>query len=103
VQLCGCTQLGARFLVSVDFSILNVALPQVGASMVGVTGLPWITSAYALPAAGCTLLFGRLADLFGRRRLFLSAMVPLASLLGGFAVNPEMLLSTRSCRGWPPR
>jgi MFS family permease len=94
--------LGAGFLLSVDFSILNVALPQVGAGVgLGVTGLPWITSAYALPAAGCTLLFGRLADLFGRRRLFLSAMVLLtgASLLGGFAVNPEMLLTARVLQG----
>jgi MFS family permease len=94
--------LGAGFLLSVDFSILNVALPQVGAGVgLGVTGLPWITSAYALPAAGFTLLFGRLADLFGRRRLFLSAMVLLtgASLLGGFAVNPEMLLTARVLQG----
>src|SRR5882672_4867006 len=68
--------LGAGFMLSVDFSILNVALPEVGAG-VGLksTGLAWITSAYALPAAGFTLVFGRLGDLFGRRRLFLSGLV----------------------------
>ena len=94
--------LGAGFMLSVDFSILNVALPDVGAGVgLGLTGLPWITSAYALPAAGFTLLFGRLADLFGRRRLFLSGMVLLtgASMLGGFAANPEMLLTARALQG----
>ena len=84
--------LGAGFMLSADFSILNVALPEVGAGVgLGLTGLPWIASAYALPAAGFTLLFGRLADLFGRRRLFLTGIVLLtaASLLGGFAANSE--------------
>lgn len=94
--------IGSGFMLSVDFSILNVALPEVGAGVgLGVTGLPWITSAYALPAAGFTLLFGRMADLFGRRRLFLSGMVLLtgASLLGGLAANPEMLLTARALQG----
>jgi MFS family permease len=94
--------LGAGFMLSVDFSILNVALPQAGAGVgLGPAGLPWITSAFALPAAGCTLLFGRLGDLFGRRRLFLSGMVLLAgaSCLGGFAVDAEVLLTARALQG----
>jgi MFS family permease len=94
--------LGAGFMLSVDFSILNVALPKVGAGVgLGLTGLPWIASAFALPAAGFTLLFGRLADLLGRRRLFLSGVVLLggASLLGGFATNPGMLLTARVAQG----
>jgi MFS family permease len=94
--------LGAGFMLSVDFSILNVALPAAGAGVgLAVTGLPWITSAYALPAAGFTLLFGRLADLFGRRRLFLSGTVLLtgASVLGGFAGNPGTLLTARVLQG----
>ena len=71
--------LGAGFMLSVDFSILNIALPQAGAGVgLGPEGLPWITSAFALPAAGFALLFGRLADYFGRRRLFLAGMVLLA-------------------------
>src|ERR1044072_4650910 len=71
--------LGAGFMLSVDFSILNVALPQAGAG-VGLSGdqLAWIASAYALPAAGCTLLCGRLADLWGRRRMLMCGMVLLA-------------------------
>ncbi|SHN45283.1 MFS transporter [Cryptosporangium aurantiacum] len=95
--------LGAGFMLSVDFSILNVALPQMGEGA-GITlaDLPWIASAYALPAAGFTLLFGRVADLFGRRRLFLVAMVLLlaASLLGGFATNAATLLTARVLQGF---
>jgi MFS family permease len=89
-------------MLSVDFSILNVALPDVGAGVgLGLTWLPWVASAYALPAAGFTLLFGRLADLFGRRRLFLVGMVLLtvASLLGGFATTPRVLLTARALQG----
>jgi MFS family permease len=95
--------LGAGFMLSVDFSILNVALPEVGAGVgLGLTGLPWITAAFALPAAGFTLVFGRLADLFGRRKLFMSAMAVLigASLLGGFAANPHVLLTARVLQGF---
>ncbi|MFI6889804.1 MFS transporter [Streptosporangium canum] len=94
--------LGAGFMLSVDFSILNVALPEVGQGVgLELTALPWIASAYALPAAGFTLLCGRLADLFGRRRLFLAGMVLLAvaSLLGGFATSPEVLLAARALQG----
>lgn len=94
--------LGAGFMLSVDFSILNVALPEVGRGVgLDLTALPWVASAFALPAAGFTLLFGRLADLFGRRRLFLAGMVLLAaaSLLGGFAADPGMLLTARAFQG----
>lgn len=94
--------LGAGFMLAVDFSILNVALPEVGAGVgLGVAGLPWVTSAYALPAAGFTLVFGRTADLFGRRRLFLTGMVLLAaaSMLGGFATSAEALLTARVLQG----
>ncbi len=95
--------LGAGFMLSVDFSILNVALPMAGAGVgLGTEALPWITTAFALPAAGFTLLFGRLSDVYGRRRFFLSAMVLLtvASLLGGFATNPEALLIARVLQGF---
>lgn len=95
--------LGSGFMLSVDFSILNVALPDVGAGVgIGIAGLPWVTSAYALPAAGFTLVFGRTADLFGRRRLFLAGMVLLAvaSLIGGLATGPETLLAARALQGF---
>ena len=95
--------LGAGFMLSVDFSILNVALPMAGAGVgLGTEALPWITTAFALPAAGFTLLFGRLSDVYGRLRFFLSAMVvlTLASLLGGFATSPETLLTARVLQGF---
>ncbi|MEV5960645.1 MFS transporter [Kribbella sp. NPDC051952] len=94
--------LGAGFMMSADFSILNVALPEIGAGVgLGLDHLAWIASAFALPAAGFTLLFGRLADLFGRRRLFLLGIILLAgaSLLGGLATNPELLLLARVLQG----
>lgn len=94
--------LGAGFMLSVDFSILNVAVPAVGAGVgLGSWGLSWITAAYALPAAGFTLLFGRMADLFGRRRMFLAGMAILAgaSVLGGFASTPATLLTARVLQG----
>lgn len=95
--------LGTGFMLSVDFSILNVAMPEVGEAV----GLPfaqlaWIATAYALPAAGFTLLFGRIADLFGRRRMFFIgiALLALASVLGGFATSPEILLTARALQGF---
>jgi len=89
-------------MMSVDFSILNVALPEAGAGVgLGADALPWITSAFALPAAGFTLLFGRLGDLFGRRRMFLTGMGLLAgaSLIGGLASSAEVLLTARALQG----
>jgi MFS family permease len=94
--------LGTSFMLSVDFSILNVAMPQVGAAVgLGLSHLPWIATAYALPAAGFTLLFGRIADLFGRRRLFLTgiALLAVASIVGGFATSPALLLIARTLQG----
>jgi MFS family permease len=95
--------LGTGFMLSVDFSILNVALPQVGAAVgIGLADLPWIATAYALPAAGFTLLFGRIADLYGRRRLFLIgiALLAVSSIIGGFATNAELLLIARTLQGF---
>lgn len=95
--------LGAGFMLSVDFSILNVALPEIGAGVgLEVAGLPWVTTAFVLPAAGFTLVCGRLADMIGRRRMFRSGMALLvaASLLGGVAMNPELLLTARALQGF---
>ncbi|WP_433176312.1 MFS transporter [Actinoallomurus sp. CA-150999] len=94
--------LGAQFMLAVDFSILNVALPAVGEGLgFGLHALQWVASGFALPAAGLTLLSGRVADLFGRRRMFLIGMALLAagSLVGGLAVSPAMLLTGRVLQG----
>ncbi len=94
--------LTASFTLSVDFSILNVALPAIGTDVgFSLDHLQWVATAFALCAAGFTLLFGRIADLFGRRRLFLSGMALLgaASLVGGLAQEPVLLMIARVAQG----
>ncbi|MFJ3666394.1 MFS transporter [Streptomyces sp. NPDC090106] len=94
--------LAAQFMLAVDFSILNVALPVIGEGLgLTLSGLQWIATAFALCAAGFTLLFGRIADLFGRRRLFLGGLAVLAaaSLAGGLASTPEVLIAARVFQG----
>ncbi|MFE7576404.1 MFS transporter [Streptomyces sp. NPDC057521] len=94
--------LGAQFMIAVDFSILNVALPVVGEGLgFALRDLQWIATAFALAAAGFTLLFGRVADLVGRKRLFIAGMavLGLSSLLGGLATSPEVLLTARVLQG----
>lgn len=94
--------LGSQFMLAVDFSILNVALPVIGAGLgFALADLQWVATTFALAAAGFTLLFGRIADLFGRRRLFLAGMALLgvSSLAGGLATSPAMLLVARVTQG----
>ncbi|MEU0163822.1 MFS transporter [Streptomyces sp. NPDC006261] len=94
--------LAAQFMLAVDFSILNVALPVIGEGLgFELSGLQWIATSFALCAAGFTLIFGRIADLFGRRRLFLGGLAVLgaASLLGGLATSPELLIMARVFQG----
>lgn len=94
--------LTASFTLAVDFSILNVALPAIGADVgFSLSNLQWIITSFALCAAGFTLFFGRLADLFGRRRQFLVgiAALGLASLAGGVADTPWLLLAARVVQG----
>ena len=94
--------LAANFTLAVDFSILNVALPVIGSDLGFATdALQWIVTAFALCAAGFTLLFGRVADLFGRKRLFLTGIVilGLASAAGGLAQEPALLLTARVGQG----
>ncbi|WP_329306357.1 MFS transporter [Streptomyces sp. NBC_01260] len=94
--------LGAQFMIAVDFSILNVALPVVGEGLgFALPDLQWIATAFALAAAGFTLLFGRVADLVGRKRVFMGGMVVLglSSALGGLATSPGVLLTARVLQG----
>ncbi|WP_027008016.1 MFS transporter [Conexibacter woesei] len=94
--------LTASFTLAVDFSILNVALPVVGGDVgLSLGALQWVPTTFALGAAGFTLLFGRVADLFGRRRMFLVGMALLgaASLVGGLAQSPAVLLTARAAQG----
>ncbi|MFC8275219.1 MFS transporter [Streptomyces sp. NPDC057271] len=92
----------AQFMLAVDFSILNVALPVMGEGLgFSLAGLQWIATAFALAAAGFTLLLGRVADLVGRRRLFLAgmALLGLSSLAGGLATDPAVLMAARVAQG----
>ncbi|PZG12377.1 MFS transporter [Nonomuraea aridisoli] len=94
--------LGSQFMLAVDFSILNVALPVIGQGLgFALADLQWVATAFALAAAGFTLLFGRIADLWGRRRLFLvgMALLGLSSLVGGLATSPGVLLGARVAQG----
>jgi MFS family permease len=62
----------AQFMVVLDVSIVNVALPSVGRDLhYSASGLQWVVSAYVLTFAGFLLFGGRAADLFGRRRVYL--------------------------------
>src|SRR5438270_4213230 len=92
----------AQFMVVLDFSIVNVALPSMQKSLgFSPTTLQWVVSAYSLLFGGFLLLGGRAADLFGRRRVFLLGLVlfTLASLGGGFAQSPLELIVARASQG----
>lgn len=94
--------LTAGFTLAVDFSILNVALPVIGQDVgFALENLQWIATAFSLCAAGLTLLSGRVADLLGRRRVFFTgmALLGLASLAGGIATEPALLLGARVGQG----
>ncbi|MEO5950491.1 MAG: DHA2 family efflux MFS transporter permease subunit [Candidatus Saccharimonadales bacterium] len=93
----------AQFMVVLDATIVNVALPAVEKAL-GFTGqaqLQWIITAYALAFGGFLLLGGRLADLFGRRRIFMIGVTvfAVASLLAGLAQSPEMIIAFRALQG----
>src|SRR5258708_34802564 len=78
----------AQFMVILDATVVNVALPSIGRSLsFGAGGLQWVVTAYVLASGGLVLLGGRAADLAGRRPIFLAglALVTLASLARGLA------------------
>ncbi|MEU9520638.1 MFS transporter [Streptomyces sp. NPDC048224] len=92
----------AQFMLAVDFSILNVALPAIGDGLgFSLADLQWVATSFALSAAGFTLFFGRIGDLIGRKKIFVGSLglLGLASLLGGLATSPEVLLAARVAQG----
>ncbi|ROO85884.1 EmrB/QacA subfamily drug resistance transporter [Actinocorallia herbida] len=94
--------LAAQFMLAVDFSILNVALPAIGDDLgFTLSHLQWIATAFALSAAGFTLFFGRIGDLIGRKRIFLGSLglLGVASLVGGLATDPTVLIIARVAQG----
>ncbi len=92
----------AQFVVVLDASIVNVALPTIGGALdFSESSLPWVVNAYVLTFGGFLLLGGRLADLLGRRRIFMIGLVvfALASLAGGLATSSGQLIAARAVQG----
>ncbi|MET8754130.1 MFS transporter [Streptomyces sp. NPDC004667] len=92
----------AQFMVALDFSVLNVALPVLGKDLgLSRSALQWAVTAFALPSGGFLLLFGRIADLYGRKRLFLAGLALFggASLLATLAWDPTSFLTGRALQG----
>jgi len=92
----------AQFMVVLDVSIVNIALPAMDAELgLGPEGLQWVVNGYVITSAGFLLLGGRAADLYGRRRVFIAGMAlfTLASLVGGAATTGGMLVAARVVQG----
>ncbi len=92
----------AQFMVVLDASIVNVALPSIQRDLgFSENGLQWVVNAYTLMFGGFLLLGGRAADLFGRRRVFMIGLVvfSVASLAGGFATSSGWLIVARGVQG----
>jgi EmrB/QacA subfamily drug resistance transporter len=92
----------ALFMIMLDNTVVNVALPTIQKDLgIGVSELEWVVTGYALSFAVLMLTGGKLADMFGRRRVFLIglAIFTLASLLCGLAGNAELLIAARVLQG----
>ncbi len=92
----------AQFMVVLDASIVNVALPSIQTDLhFSQENLQWVVNAYTLAFGGFLLLGGRAADLFGRRRVFIAglALFSIASLAGGLATSEGWLIAARGVQG----
>lgn len=91
-----------QFMLILDVTVVNVALPRIQHDLhFSRVGLAWVVNGYVLMAGGLLLLGGRMADIFGRRRLFLLGvgLFAIASATCGAAVNPTMLVTSRFVQG----
>ncbi|MBF6047147.1 DHA2 family efflux MFS transporter permease subunit [Streptomyces sp. NRRL B-1677] len=91
-----------QFVVILDVSVINVALPSIRSGLgIGEASLQWVVNAYVITFAGFLLLGGRFSDLFGRKKVFLLGLgvFTAASLLGGLAQSPWMLIVARALQG----
>jgi EmrB/QacA subfamily drug resistance transporter len=91
-----------QFVVVIDASIVNIALPSIGRALkFSQDDLSWVVNAYTLTFGGFLLLGGRLADLMGRRKMFMVGLVvfSVASLAGGLAQSEPWLIAARAVQG----
>src|ERR671935_2535977 len=91
-----------QFVVVLDAAIVNVALPSIGRALdFSQDNLSWVVNAYTLTFGGFLLLGGRMADLIGRRRIFIAGIIlfALASLAGGLAQSDTWLVAARAVQG----
>ena len=92
----------AQFMVVVDFTIVQVALPSIGSEFsVSISGLQWIVTAYGLTLAGFLMFSGRGGDLYGHKKLFIIGILlfSIASLVGGLASSEFVLILSRAAQG----
>src|ERR1039457_2165418 len=92
----------AAFMVVLDFSIVNVALPSIEREFgFSAAAVQWVVTGYAIAFGGLLILGGRAADLFGRRRMFIAGLLAFsaASLAGGLAQDPVLLVASRVIQG----
>ena len=92
----------ASFMVVLDFTIVNIALPSMERDLgVGTSVVQWVVTGYAIAFSGLLILGGRAADMLGRRRIFIVGLVvfSLASLAGGLAGDPVLLVASRIVQG----
>ena len=92
----------AQLMVVLDATIVNIALPSIQTALRFTRAeLSWVINAYALTFGGLLLLGARSGDLFGRKRMFLMgiSVFTVASLAGGFATTPALLLAARAVQG----
>lgn len=94
--------LTVQLMLSLDTSVVNVALPKIQSGLgFDTASLSWVVNAYVLAFGGLLLLGGKLGDVFGRRRVFATgiAVFGVASLVGGLAMTPGMLEAARAVQG----
>src|SRR3989441_6091679 len=93
----------AQFMLILDIAIVNVALPSIQRTLgLSAENIQWVVGGYALTFGGFLMLGGRLADVVGRRRMFLAGLVVFigASMLGGFSQSGGMLIAARAIQGF---
>ena len=92
----------ATLMTYLDNNVVNVAIPTIQRDLhLSVSGLEWVVSSYLLVVAGLLLAGGRVADVFGRRRIFLAglAIFTLSSLAAGLAGSGALLIGSRAVQG----